>query len=167
VNVFDVGLGGNVVRIANFVPKNFGGFLTFLLSSLAGLATFRPPDLRIEIDGRHADRGSITIVGCANGRYFGGGMHIAPMARIDDGRFEVLYVKDTNLFRFVHRVLIPVYEARHLDYERLFHRPARRIKISSRSVFTCDVDGEEEKADQVEITLVPRAIRVLTPSATA
>jgi diacylglycerol kinase (ATP) len=163
VNVFDVGLGGSVVRIANFVPKNFGGFLTFLLSSLVGLATFKPPDLRIEIDGQHAASGSITIVGCANGRYFGGGMHIAPMARIDDGRFEILYVKDTNLFRFIHRVLIPVYEARHLGYERLYHRSARQIKVTSRRVFTCDVDGEEEKADKVEISIRDRAVRVLTP----
>jgi len=162
-NVFDVGLGGNVVRIANFVPKNLGGFLTFLLSSLAGLATFKPPRLRIDIDGEHADTGLITIVGCANGQYFGGGMNIAPMARLDDGRLEVLYVKDTNLFRFVRRVLMPVYKARHLGYERLFHRPCRRVLITGQRVFVCDVDGEEEKAEKVEVTLVDRAIRILSP----
>jgi YegS/Rv2252/BmrU family lipid kinase len=162
-NVFDVGLGGSVVRIANFVPKNLGGFLTFLLSSLAGLATFKPPILRVEIDGEHATTGPITIVGCANGQYFGGGMNIAPMARLDDGRFEVLYVKDTNLFRFVRKVLIPVYKAKHLGYERLFHRSARRLTITGVGTFACDLDGEEEKADRIELTLVDRAIRILKP----
>lgn len=162
-NVFDVGLGGSVVRIANHVPKNLGGFLTFLLSSLVGLATFKPLHLRIDIDGEKIDTGPVMIVGCANGQYFGGGMHIAPMARLDDGLLEILYVKDTNMFEFIRRVLMPVYEARHLDYERLFHRPARRVEIAGQSVFVCDIDGEEEKAEKVEVTLIERAIRILSP----
>jgi YegS/Rv2252/BmrU family lipid kinase len=160
-NVFDVGLGGNVVRIANSMPKNLGGFMTFLLSSLGGIATFKPPDLIIEIDGNHIDRGSITIAGCANGQYFGGGMNIAPMARLDDGRLEVLYVKDTNLFKFIRRVLMPVYQAGHLSYERFYHRPARRVRITGDRVFLCDIDGEEEKAEAVEIKIVGGAVRIM------
>jgi YegS/Rv2252/BmrU family lipid kinase len=162
-NVFDVGLGGNVVRIANFLPKNLGGFLTFLLSSLGGLLTFKPFRLRIKVDGRFADAGRITIAGCANGEYFGGGMDIAPMARLDDGRLELLYVKDANLFQFIRRVLIPVYDGRHLGYEKVFHRPARRVEISGDRVFLCDIDGEEEKAETVEVTVIPRALRIMAP----
>jgi diacylglycerol kinase family enzyme len=90
-------------------------------------------------------------------------MHIAPMARLDDGLLEILYVKDTNMFEFIRRVLMPVYEARHLDYERLFHRPARRVEITGQSVFVCDIDGEEEKAEKVVVTLIERAIRILSP----
>ncbi|MGB9720929.1 MAG: diacylglycerol/lipid kinase family protein [bacterium] len=98
-NVFDVGLGGNVVRIANHIPKSLGGFLTFLLSSFAGLMTCKPIHLKVYIDDNLRDEGNITIIGATNGKFFGGGMKIAPMANINDGFFEILYVKDTNIFK--------------------------------------------------------------------
>lgn len=165
INVFDAGLGGQVVRLANTLPKSMGGFLTFFLSSIAGLLAFRPPRLSIAIDQQPAVTGMISIVGCANGQYFGGGMHIAPMARLDDGRMEILYVWDTNLFKFMRRVLLPVYQAGHLGYERLGHRPGRTVTINAPRSFLCEVDGEEERAASAAVTLVPGSLRVLIPAA--
>lgn len=162
-NVFDVGLGGNVVRIANHIPKCFGGFLTFLLSSLAGLIIFRPVYLKINIDETNKDGGNINIIGAANGKYFGGGMQIAPMASISDGYLEVLYVKDTNILKFISNILLPVYSARHLSYEKLYQVRARKLKIISNKVFPADIDGEEEKAEEVEITIIPKALNVIVP----
>jgi YegS/Rv2252/BmrU family lipid kinase len=163
INVFDAGLGGQVVRIANAMPKHLGGFITFLASSLAGLATFRAPTLRVMIDGQPVASGPITIVGCANGQYFGGGMHIASMARLDDGHMEILYVRDTTLFTFLRRVLLPVYKAGHLGYERLFHQKGQSVAISGTRIFLCEVDGEEERAETAAVTLLPRALRIVMP----
>lgn len=162
-NVFDVGLGGMVVRIANSLPKSLGGFLTFFLSSVAGLVLFKPPLLHLKADGEKIDAGPMNIIGVANCRYFGGGMDIAPMARFDDGVLELLYVKDTNLFKFLSRVLLPVYEAKHLAYEHLYHRAVQRIEVSGDRLFLADIDGEEEKALSAEVSVIPGAIRIRTP----
>uniref|UniRef100_A0A7V0Z4N0 YegS/Rv2252/BmrU family lipid kinase n=1 Tax=candidate division WOR-3 bacterium TaxID=2052148 RepID=A0A7V0Z4N0_UNCW3 len=163
-NVIDAGLGGNVVRIANHIPKRFGGFLTFLLSSLAGIIVFQRIYLKIYIDGINKDEGKINIIGAANGKYFGGGMKIAPMACINDGYLEVLYVKETNTFKFIKNVLIPVYDAKHLFYKNLYHLHAQKLKIVSNKVFPVDIDGEEEKAEEIEISIMPRALNIVTPS---
>lgn len=163
-NVFDAGLGGSVVRIANHIPKSFGGFLTFLLSSLAGIVISKPLYFKIYIDGINKDEGKINIIGATNGRYFGGGMKIAPMASINDGYLEILYVKDTNTFKFIKNVLITVYDARHLSYKKLYHFRARELKIVSNKVFPVDIDGEEERAEEVEVSIMPRALNIVTPS---
>ncbi len=163
MNVFDIGLGGNVVRIANHIPKCFGGFLTFLISSFAGLLVSKPLDLEIYTDDKLITQGSISIIGATNGKYFGGGMKIAPMAKMDDGYLEVLYVKDTNIFKFIHKVLLPVYKARHLLYKNLFHFSTKNLKILSKEIFLADIDGEEEKAEKVEVSIIPRAIPVIVP----
>lgn len=163
MNVFDIGLGGNVVRIANHIPKSFGGFLTFLISSLVGLLVSKPLDLEIYADNRLITQGSISIIGATNGKYFGGGMKIAPMASINDGYLEVLYVKNTNIFKFIYKVLLPVYEARHLLYKNLFHFPTKNLKILSKGIFLADIDGEEEKAEEVEVSIIPGAIKIIVP----
>ena len=162
-NVFDIGLGGMVVRIANTLPKSLGGFLTFFLSSIAGLALFKPPLLHINADGKVIDTGPMNIAGVANGRYFGGGMDIAPMAKPDDGVFELLYVKNTNMFKFLGKVLLPVYDAKHLAYKNLYHYPVRTLIVKSSRQFLVDIDGEEEKALSAEVSVIPDAIKLRTP----
>lgn len=162
-NVFDMGLGGKVVRIANRMPKNIGGFLTFLISSLGALMTFRRMRLRIEADGRFLDEGLMWIVGAANGQYFGGGMHMAPMARADDGILEILYVKDTSIFKFIVHVLGKVYDGKHLDYENVHHVSGKRVHIISEHPCLGEIDGEEEKAHEVVVSIIPGAVRIRVP----
>ena len=161
VNGADAGLGGAVARVANTIPKVLGGFLTFLLSSLVALFTFRRLKLRIWIDGRCVDHGLMSIVGALNGQYFGGGMHAAPMAVLDDGTMEFLYVKDTNLFKFVVHVLARVYTGEHLGYRNVHLRTGRRLKVEGERVFLAEVDGEVERADMVEVDLLPAAVRIV------
>ncbi|GAG72167.1 unnamed protein product, partial [marine sediment metagenome] len=162
-NVFDAGLGGNVDRIANTLPKGIGGFLTFLYSSLIALITFRPMRIKVWLDKKLIEDGLITIIGAANGEYFGGDMHLAPMALPDDGLFEVIYVKDTNMFKFLVHVLGKVYQAGHLEYRNVYHYQGREIKIQAERLFLTDVDGEVEKAQEVTISLIPKAIKIRVP----
>ena len=58
--------------------------LAFLIGTLPGLASFRPASLKLRVDGVELFRGEVALAAVANGRYFGGGMHVAPEARPDD-----------------------------------------------------------------------------------
>lgn len=162
-NAFDVGLGGNVARIANNMPKNLGGFLIFLLSSLAALISFKRNKLKVWIDKNYVDDGLMTIVGALNGQYFGGGMHVAPMASVDDGILEFMYVKDTNIFKFIAHVLAKVYTAEHMQYQNVYHYRGKELKIECDKVCLMDIDGEEERACEVVVSVVPKAIKIRIP----
>jgi YegS/Rv2252/BmrU family lipid kinase len=161
INAADAGLGGAVARITNTVPKILGGFLTFLLSSFAALLSFKRPMLRIWIDGQVVDHGLMTIVGALNGQFLGGGMHGAPMAVVDDGVMEFLYVKDTNFFKFIARVLVRVYAGEHLAYPRVHLRRGRQMKVEGERVFLAEVDGEVERADVIQVDVLPAAVRIV------
>jgi len=163
INACDAGLGGSVVSIANSALKHLGGFLTFLVSSLVALATFKPAHMKIWVDGVCMDSGSMTIVGALNGQFFGGGMHAAPMAQIDDGLLECIYVKNTNIFKFVSNVLSKVYAGEHLQYRNVRHCRGKELRIVCENAFRVDIDGEEEKAQELVITLMPRALRMRVP----
>ncbi len=163
INVLDAGLGGSVVRIARRLPKSLGGYPVFLISSLLGILTFKPFKVKIFIDDEFVDEGKITIIGAANGRYFGGGMHIAPMAKIDDGIFEFLYVKDTNIYTFIKEVLLPVYDANHLKYKKLYHFRGKKLKILGENHFLFEMDGEPLKAREIELSIVQNRIKLKIP----
>jgi diacylglycerol kinase (ATP) len=161
VNASDAGLGGTVARISNSIPKVLGGFLTFLLASLVGLLSFKRMKLKIWVDEELVDSGLMTIVGALNGQFFGGGMHAAPMAMVDDGIMEFMYVKDTNFFKFLTKVLARVYEGKHLAYHNVHLQSGKRVKVRGEKVFLVDVDGEVEKASTINVDVLPKAVRIL------
>jgi diacylglycerol kinase (ATP) len=161
INAADVGLGGTVARITNTIPKVLGGFLTFLLSSLAGLLSFKPMELKLWVGGKPLDSGPMTIVAMLNGQFFGGGMQAAPMAVVDDGILEFIYVKDATFFKVVSKVLAKVYEGEHLAYHKVHAHRGKELIVEGKKVFLADVDGEVEKAQRIRVAVLPKAIGIL------
>ncbi len=161
INAADTGLGGAVARLSNSLPKILGGFLTFLLASLAALSSFKRMRLKIWVDGELVGSGLMTIVGALNGQYFGGGMHAAPMAVVDDGIMEFLYVKDTGFFKFVGKVLAKVYTGEHLAYHKVHLRTGRQLKVQGDKVFLAEVDGEVERASTIHLDVLPKSVSIL------
>jgi YegS/Rv2252/BmrU family lipid kinase len=161
INASDAGLGGAVARITNTIPKVLGGFLTFLLSSLVGLLSFKRMKLKLTVDGKPVDSGLMTIVGILNGQFFGGGMQAAPMAVVDDGILEFIYVKDATFFKVVTKVLAKVYEGEHLAYHKVHACRGKELIVEGQKVFLADVDGEVEKAQKMRVEVLPKAIRIL------
>ena len=96
LNVADVGMGGAVVQRANRSSKRFGGFATFLWSTVATLFTFRNCRLVMDVDGVLLEQTCRDVI-IANGRYYGGGMHVAPEAKLDSGFFEVFAIGDISV----------------------------------------------------------------------
>lgn len=90
INIASFGLSGLVVDKVNKSTKAFGGRASFFAGTLRALAGYRPTEVRIEVDGDVFIRESMMTTAVANGQFFGGGMHIAPEAKIDDGLFDLV-----------------------------------------------------------------------------
>jgi len=95
-NIASFGVGGLVDRIVNDSPKWMGGRAVFFLGTLRALASYKNAEVRIRIDGARFYEGPIFNCAIANGKYFGGGMKIAPHADPTDGRFEVVTLGDLS-----------------------------------------------------------------------
>ncbi len=68
------------------------------------------------------------LVAICNGRWFGGGMDVAPMALPDDGRLEVVTITAPNKPYLADRVR-GVYTGRHLEEPTVHHFPCQRIEL--------------------------------------
>ncbi len=103
-NIITLGVGGMTCRLVNMRPK-IGSTLPFLLAGIESVLRTRPwrltlRDLRPRpgtggidaFDPAMGEARSVDVryVVCANAQYNGGGMHIAPEARIDDGELDAI-----------------------------------------------------------------------------
>ncbi len=96
INIASFGLGGLVDRLVNDSPKWMGGTGAFLVGALRGAARYRNQKVRITVDGELPRETTIANLAVANGRFFGGGMQIAPRAELDDGLFDVVGLEDVD-----------------------------------------------------------------------
>ena len=92
INIASFGLSGVIVDSVNRarVAKLFGGSFAFAFHSAVAMLRYRNAAVRIIVDGSEDEIASISTVAVANGRFFGGGMMVAPGALTDDGLFDVV-----------------------------------------------------------------------------
>lgn len=93
-NISSFGFSGEVVRAVNAArySKLLGGKFSFLWNSFLELRKYRGCLVDITVDGKTISDNVCTAAIC-NGRYFGGGMKMAPNAVLDDGHFDVVIVR--------------------------------------------------------------------------
>jgi diacylglycerol kinase family enzyme len=161
LNEASVGLGGAVVRIVRRHPWPLPATMLYFLASLAASLRYRAPRLKITVDGEEIER-SFLAVAAANGRYFGGRMHISPASDLFDGRLNLVGLPGWRHPRLLYLSAL-IYAGRHLGHPEVLHRPMQRIRIEpleDRPV-PIDVDGEEFGTLPAEIEVVPGAFQLL------
>jgi YegS/Rv2252/BmrU family lipid kinase len=92
INIASFGLSGVIVDSVNRarIAKLFGGSFAFAFHSSVAMLRYKNCAVRIIIDGIEDEIATISTVAVANGKYFGGGMMVAPDAVTDDGLFDVV-----------------------------------------------------------------------------
>src|SRR5439155_876436 len=86
--------------------------------------------LRAPGSGRQEWRGRANSVVVANGQYFGGGMKIAPDARLTDGELDVLVLGDLGKLELVLN-LPRVYNGSHVTHPKARFFRTREVEVSS------------------------------------
>ncbi len=160
VNVASAGLSGVVTRSVNGTSKALGARLAFLIGTLLGLARFRPPRARIRLDGALLFAGEIALIAAANGRYFGGGMLVAPEARPDDGLLDVIIIPALPK-RVLVRHLPGLYSGAHLSVPGVSLQRGRRLELEpDGSPALGEIDGESIARLPMTIEVLPGALQV-------
>jgi diacylglycerol kinase (ATP) len=144
VNIASFGVGGAVAELVNAQPKWLGGKATYFLGTLRALASYKNVEVRVRVDGARFYEGPAFAVAIANGRYFGGGMKIAPHADPADGRLEVVVLGDMSRTDVI--TLSPkVYSGAHLGEPMVSLAGGATIEaepLHAWSKVLIDLDGE-------------------------
>lgn len=172
LNVASFGMGGAVVRrvkdnaaTAAGGARLLGGRAAFALAALQTVLTFSKPSVRVRIDDGREARLSVTNFCVANARYFGGGMKVAPGARVDDGLFDVVHIGDLNSASVIANSY-RVYLGTHLGMRDVRHTLARRVAAQPAETSAdvrLEVDGELVGRLPATFEILPRALNIRCP----
>ncbi len=161
LNVASLGVSGLVTRLVNEAPKTFGGRVSFLVGTLRALARWQSVPVTLRLDGELIHEGRLHLATAANGRYFGGGMCVAPEAKIDDGLLDVVIIPDIPKLELVRRLPL-LYSGAHIGIPGVRSLRGRRLdaEASGGLVYT-EIDGEPLGTLPASYEIVPGAVTLV------
>jgi diacylglycerol kinase (ATP) len=165
-----VGLDAALFPILNKVDK---GEYIHLFDALRTLIKFRPRSMTLVLDGR-AIRARALMVLVANGPYWGYSVPLAPDAKVDDHKFDIVVFRNFSKTDFIRHVVAALWSRVHrkdghegLNYS---HHPkvqtytAKRVQILASRYRPLPVaaDAQPRGHTPAWIEVVPGALRVIT-----
>ncbi|WP_439563525.1 diacylglycerol/lipid kinase family protein [Microcella sp.] len=130
----------------------------YTIALLVELAKLRPIDYTLTLDGVvHRERALLVAV--ANNLSFGGGMKVAPNARLDDGLFDVVLVRPLGRLAFL-RIYPRVFAGTHISDPRVIVHRAASVRVEAEGVVAY-ADGERIAPLPVDIEMDAGSLRVL------
>jgi len=150
---------GMSTRVIERVKTDKVSFASALLQTAM---SNEPVRLVVQLDDSHERNLVVSNLCVANARYFGGGMKIAPDAKLTDGKFDIVGVGDLSalkLFTSAPRV----YTGSHLSMPEVSHALARKIAVRAAdraSEVALEVDGELPGKLPATFQIIPEALRV-------
>ncbi len=162
INVASFGLGGLTDRIVNQSPKWLGGKVSFFLGALRAMAVYRNLPVRVLVDGEPCLEAPVLNVALANGRYFGGGMHIAPNADPSDGLLDVIALYDLTRAQGIG-LAAKIYRGTHPGSPGVRVARGRVVEaapLHSKDEVLIDMDGETPGRLPLRAELAPGALRL-------
>jgi diacylglycerol kinase family enzyme len=161
VNVAGCGISGRAVQEVERLGKAVGGRIAYLLGAGKALVGWRDQPVRWRLDGGAWREEAITCLSVCNGRYFGGGMMVAPDARMDDGLFDVTIWKGLGFADLLLKRPM-LYDGRHvrLPNTRQFRGRVVEVEPAGPGPVLLELDGEQPGTLPARFTLLPGALRL-------
>lgn len=158
-NVADVGLGGDVVDRAKKLPSWGQGTVNYCLGAVGAFWQWGAPEVTVSIDDEAATSQPITTVIVALGQYCGGGMHVAPRAKLDDGRFDLVVVGALSRWRLLD-LLPKLYTGKLAHQEQIGVRTACDCSLHSTHPVRITLDGEVGGQLPARFHVLPKALPI-------
>ena len=161
-NVAYFGIDSDVTRRANLLSPFWRANGGYILSLFPALLNYRAPRVTLTMDGEVFEK-DVFIAVAANGTRYGRGLQIAPRASMDDGQLDLCFVRD--LPRLKVATLFPsAYFGQHLRVKEVEYFRFRKMCVQSETTLDVYGDGEPMCQTPVEISLIPKGLRVIAPA---
>lgn len=141
--------------------RHLCGTPAYLAAVFQELTSLRAATLSISCDGQtHELRALMCAV--ANATSYGGGMLVAPAAKLDDGLLDICLIAEAGRVEFL-RAFPGVFKGTHVSHPKVTMLQGREIRIDSDPPLPVLVDGDVRGFTPVSFRVTPAALNIMAP----
>ncbi len=141
LNIASVGFDAEVVVNNVSIKKKIKSGISYAISVFYTLLSFKKKRVQIDVDG-NIIKDEIILLAVGNGRYYGGGMKVLPMAKVDDGYFHICIISGVSKGKLLF--LFPtIFKGNHIKYEKYVKiYKGKTVKLETDDKIYLNIDGE-------------------------
>ena len=162
VNIASIGFDAEIVHNAErYKNKKILRKFSYILSIFYTLFHYKGIDLKVKI-GTEEFNEKTLLLAVANGKYYGGGIKIAPDANISDGFFDVYYIPMQNRMKILF--LLPrLLNGSHTRLSFVKHFTATSVYAESKDeTFLLNLDGDLIPETKASFDIIPSCLNIVT-----
>ncbi|SKC88919.1 diacylglycerol/lipid kinase family protein [Maledivibacter halophilus] len=161
LNCSSVGIDAEIVKETEAIKQYVSGPLAYLIGVFKTLTKYKNKEVEIFIDNKKIKR-NIELVAVSNGKYYGGGMKINPMADFHDGLLDICLVNKINKIKFAS-LFFTVFKGQHIRFQEVEIFRGKEVKILGDKSLLLNADGDIIGNIPAEINIQKTRIDVIFP----
>lgn len=141
LNIASVGFDAEVTINNVKIKKVIKSRISYAISVIYTLLSFKKKKIKINIDGEVLED-EIILLAVGNGRYYGGGMEILPMAIVDDGFLDICLISGLGKIKILF--LFPsIFKGNHIKYKKYVKiYKAKSVVVNTEEGIYLNIDGD-------------------------
>lgn len=156
INIASVGMDAETCNNANKIKSKIKLHSSYYLALIHTFLTFKSKSLKLKID-KNVYAGDYIIAAICNGKYYGGGFKIAPVASFDDNQFDIYLVSKAGKLKLI-KILLALLKSEHEKYNEVRKYTGKNITITSENNLIVNIDGEITISKNIEIEMIDDAL---------
>jgi len=164
LNACDVGIGATVANTVNSMNQHNekkSGKAKYFRSIMEQVFKFKAFDVAYVAESKNYYVKKTVIVAVCNGMFFGGGVKISPVSKMDDGVLELFatnHVSKPGLLGLVSKV----YTGSHVGHPKVKFQRSEKFEIKLEKPQLLETDGEVcGIVTEVSFEVLPKALKIL------
>lgn len=114
----------------------------------------------LEMDGEETVEGGFSMLTASNTIYTGEGTRLAPNARLDDGKLDLIYIRDATRASLL-RLFSKIPSGRHINQPGVHYLQTSHFKLTTDEPLPINLDGELIESGSFEVRVLPGALDLL------
>ena len=150
--VYDTGFKTHFINSTGMGVDGFVGYLVdqnvnkgvlgYFKSTIKAIIQYIPEPLKITIDGEVHKFEKAYLVVMGNGKYFGGGMKVAPYGDITDEYLDVIVAHSCGKLKLI-LIFLTIYMGKHVKFTKnIFYKKAKNVIAEYNTPQITQADGE-------------------------
>jgi diacylglycerol kinase (ATP) len=161
INVSTGGFGADTSQAAGRALKRHLGGLAYILRGVENIVKFDMHHATFRVNGDVVYDGEFVFFAVGNARRTGGGTPLTPLAKVGDGRLDIMLVRGMSRLQFM--ALLPDLRAgTHLDSEHVSYYRTDEFDVATGGDVVVNADGERVAGESFRYDVLPRPVYVVT-----
>jgi diacylglycerol kinase (ATP) len=160
INNMGTGFDSRVMQKMNTGVRFARGKIAFNIAILQTIFSFPTFHMTLTVDEGEPRKVRALMLSVLNGTMYGGGLVAAPYAEVDDGKMDLLLIREVSKLERI-RLLTQIQNGKHLDHPAVEMIAVRKLKVETYPPLPINMDGDLRGATPFELEVKPRALKVL------